>query len=181
MRSSSSSASKLDATLDSPEFDDAFDLVACRAILHHLPGREAVLHRMLRWAKPGGIVFVHEPDFTPTLAVEPDDRRRFWALFLEWAASKKIDYFVGKKIAPWLQQFGAVGISAVGESAVYPGGSEWADWWVRSIGEVAGRLCDEGGVPAGMLDHFRALYADPTYWTSTIAFTVTMAQRAPRS
>jgi hypothetical protein len=36
-------------------------------------------------------------------------------------------------------------------------------------------------VPAGMLDHFRALYADPTYWTSTIAFTVTMAQRAPRS
>jgi hypothetical protein len=41
-------------------------------------------------------------------------------------------------------------------------------------------LCDEGGVPAGMLNHFHTLYADPTYWTSTIAFTVALARRAPR-
>jgi len=87
---------------------------------------------------------------------------------------------VGRKIASWLQQFGAIGISAVGESAIYQGGSEWADGWVRSIGEVAASLCDEGGVPAGTLNHFHALYADPTYWTSTIAFTVALARRAPR-
>jgi 2-polyprenyl-3-methyl-5-hydroxy-6-metoxy-1,4-benzoquinol methylase len=51
--------------------------MAGRRILHHLPQREAVLERMLRWAKPGGVVFVHGPDFTPTLTVEPDDQRRF--------------------------------------------------------------------------------------------------------
>ena len=41
--------------------------------------------------------------------------------------------------------------------------------------EIAASLCGEGGVPAGMLNHFHTLYADPTYWTAAIAFTVTLA------
>jgi hypothetical protein len=33
----------------------------------------------------------------------------------------------GKEDRVWLQQFGEIGISAVGESAIYRGGSEWAN------------------------------------------------------
>jgi hypothetical protein len=39
-------------------------------------------------------------------------------------------------------------------------------------------LQSEGGVSRATLDEFFALYRDPTYWTTTIAFTATTAQRS---
>lgn len=168
---------QLDVTVD--HLDPAeFDLVLCRALLHHLPARRQVLERMVGWTRPGGWVFVHEPDFTPSLRVEPPDQRRFWEQFLAWADRQQIDYFVGLRVAPWLQEMGLVQLDSEGRAAVYPGGSEWAEWWVRALDEVSARLVDEGGVEPATLDHLHRLYADPTYWTSTISFTATLGRRA---
>ncbi len=168
-----------DVVRDEPA-DKPFDLIAVRALLHHLPQRRAVVTKLLRWLKPGGWLFVDEPDFYPTATVVPASQRELWEKFIGWAQVHEIDYFVGRKIPAWLQADGLRDITSEGHAIVYNGGSPFARWWVYGIGEVADRLEREGGLPAETLAEFFRLYADPSYWTTTIAFTATTA-RLPRA
>jgi hypothetical protein len=146
------------------------------ARLHHLPERRAVVSRMVRWLKPGGWLFVQEPDFYPTWTVEPPSQKQLWETFIRWAAGHQIDFYVGRKIPAWLQAEGLLKISSEGHAILYNGGSAFAQWWDDSIREVADKLQSEGGVSQATLDEFFALYRDPTYWTTTMAFTATIAQ-----
>jgi 2-polyprenyl-3-methyl-5-hydroxy-6-metoxy-1,4-benzoquinol methylase len=50
--------------------DAPYDLITIRALLHHLPERRAVVSNMARWLKPGGRLFIQEPDFYPTWTVD---------------------------------------------------------------------------------------------------------------
>jgi SAM-dependent methyltransferase len=170
---------RFDVVHDEPP-EAPYDLIAIRALLHHLPDRRAVVARMASWLKPGGWLFVQEPDFYPTWTVEPPSQEQFWDKFVQWAGSHSIDYYVGRRIPAWLQEEGLTDISSEGHAILYNGGSGFAAWWDYGIREVADKLRGEGGVPQSMLDEFFAAYRDPTYWTTTIAFTATVA-RAPAS
>jgi SAM-dependent methyltransferase len=156
-----------------------YDLIAIRALLHHLPERRTVVTRMVRWLKPGGWLFVQEPDFYPTWTVEPPSQRALWEAFLRWAESHEIDYYVGRKVPAWLQSEGLASISAEGLTILYNGGSDYAQWWDFGLREVAERLKSEGGVSSAALDEFFALARDPNYWTMTIAFTATIGRKSP--
>lgn len=169
---------RFDVVNDEPP-DAPFDLVAIRALLHHLPQRREVVSKMVRWVKPGGWIFIQEPDFYPTWTVEPASQKTFWEQFIQWAATHSIDYYVGRKIAPWLQTEGLTNINAEGHAILYNGGSEFANWWIDSIAEVADKLQSEGGVSNETLDEFFTKYRDPNYWTTTIAFTAVTARRSP--
>ena len=129
---------------------------------------------------PGGWLFVQEPDFHPTLTVEPAGQAQFWRDFLAWAASHRIDYQVGRKVAPRLQELGCERISVEGHTMQYAGGSAYAQWWRLGVAEVAQKMLDEGGADEERLSEFFTLNEDPTYWTWTICFTAVTAQR-PRS
>jgi ubiquinone/menaquinone biosynthesis C-methylase UbiE len=166
---------QFDAVHDEPP-EAPYDLVAIRALLHHLPERRAVVARMVRWLKPGGWLFVHEPDFYPTWTVEPPSQKQFWEQFIQWASSHQIDYYVGRKIPAWLQAERLLDISSEGHAILYNGGSGFAAWWDSGIREVADKLQREGGVSPATLDEFLRLYRDPSYWTTTIAFTATTAR-----
>lgn len=154
-----------------------FDIVVIRALLHHLPARREVVARMARWLKPGGWLFVQEPDFYPTWTVEPPSQNELWKAFIRWAESHQIDYYVGRKIPAWLQEEGLSDISSEGHAILYNGGSEFAQWWDYGVREVAGRLKGEGGVSDAALDEFFTLARDPAYWTTTIAFTATTGRK----
>jgi 2-polyprenyl-3-methyl-5-hydroxy-6-metoxy-1,4-benzoquinol methylase len=157
--------------------DGPFDLVLGRAVLHHLPQRREVVAKMARWVRPGGWIFLQEPDFYPTGTVEPEDQRRFWQGFLRWAEEQQIDYFVGRKIAPWLQEEGLEDVAAEGHTTLYNGGSPYARWWQLGIAEVADQLLDQEATESATLDEFFRLYDDPRYWTMTIAFTAVTGRR----
>jgi len=154
-----------------------FDLVGIRALLHHLPERRAVVSRMVRWLKPGGWLFVQEPDFYPTWTVEPQSQKELWAAFIRWAESHRIDYYVGRKVPAWLQEEGLSDINSEGHAMLYNGGSDFARWWDYGLREVAERLKSEGGVADAALDEFFTLARDPDYWTTTIAFTATTGRK----
>jgi 2-polyprenyl-3-methyl-5-hydroxy-6-metoxy-1,4-benzoquinol methylase len=154
-----------------------FDLIVIRALLHHLPERRAVVSRLVSWLKPGGWIFVHEPDFYPASTVEPPTQRAFWNSFLRWAAKQEIDYFVGRKVPAWLQELGLQDVSAEGQVALYNGGSDFARWWELGLEEIADRLKSEGGVKNETLAEFFALARDPHYWTMTLAFTACLARK----
>ena len=170
---------KFDVVHDEPR-DAPFDLVATRALLHHLPERRTVVSKMVRWLKPGGFLFVQEPDFYPTWTVEPASQKHFWEQFIQWAASHQIDYYVGRNIPAWLQQEGLLDIRSEGHAILYNGGSQFAEWWDCGIREIADKLQCEGGVSQATLDELFGCYRDPTYWTTTISFTATTAQRSIR-
>jgi 2-polyprenyl-3-methyl-5-hydroxy-6-metoxy-1,4-benzoquinol methylase len=167
---------RFDVVKDEPP-EAPYDLIVMRALLHHLPERRAVVARLATWLKPGGWVMLEEPDFYPTWTVEPATQRKFWSDFVSWAAAHGIDYYVGRKVAPWLAEEGMADISAEGHTIVHNGGAEFAQWWIAGIAEVAGALQNEAGVSAEVLDEFYALYRDPAYWTMSIAFTATAARR----
>jgi 2-polyprenyl-3-methyl-5-hydroxy-6-metoxy-1,4-benzoquinol methylase len=63
---------KFDVVHDEPS-DGPYDLIAIRALLHHLPERRAVVRKVARWLRPGGHLFIQEPDFYPTWTVEPPE------------------------------------------------------------------------------------------------------------
>jgi trans-aconitate methyltransferase len=63
------------------QFTPQLDLIVVRALLHHLPERRGVA-RMVRWLKPGGWLFVQEPDFYPTWTVEPPSQNKLWEAFI---------------------------------------------------------------------------------------------------
>jgi SAM-dependent methyltransferase len=167
---------KFDVVHDEPP-SPPFDLVLMRALLHHLPERRAVVSKTARWLKPGGRLFIQEPDFYPTWTVAPPSQERFWEQFIQWAQSHQIDYYVERKIPAWVQAEGMLNIKSEGHAILYNGRSAFAEWWDYGILEVADKLQSEGGVSRATLDEFFTLYRDPSYWTTTIAFTATTAQR----
>jgi SAM-dependent methyltransferase len=166
----------LDVVAEEPH-DGPFDLVVTRAMLHHLPQRREVVAKLTQWVRPGGWLFIQEPDFYPTSSVEPERQRRFWQDFLQWSEDHQIDYFVGRKVPSWLHDEGLVELTAEGHTTVYNGGSTFARWWQLGIAEISDRLQDEQGVEKAVLEQFFRLYEDPDYWTMTIAFTAATGRR----
>jgi hypothetical protein len=62
-------------------------------------------------------------------------------------------------------------LGATAESALYRGGSPWAEYWRQTVAELRTRLEDSGLLAARSIDGFLARCADPAWWTQTIAFT----------
>lgn len=54
---------RLDVVHD--ELGSGYDLVLARALLHHIPERNAVIARLAAAVKPGGWLVLEEPDFHP--------------------------------------------------------------------------------------------------------------------
>ncbi len=69
-------------------------------------------------------------------------------------------------------------IDATAETALYNGGSPWAEYWSQTVVELRGRLVASGDLDDRSIDAFLAHCADPAWWTQTIAFTA-VAARAP--
>ena len=156
-----------------------FDLVTARAVLHHLPDPGAAIANMLASLRPGGSILLIEPDFLPASVAEPEEVREFWHGWLAWAGARGIDYFVGRSLAPRLAALGMEEVAGSAETAIYNGGSPWADYWRRTIGELRDELVASGELDGRAIEAFLARCADPTWWTATIAFTAVRA-RAPR-
>ncbi len=64
------------------------------------------------------------------------------------------------------------------ETAIYNGGSPWADYWRRTVEELRDDLTGSGALDDRLIEAFLAHCADPGRWTQTIAFTAVRA-RAP--
>ena len=119
-----------------------------------------------------------EPDFLPVSVAEPPEVRAFWDGWLAWSRDQGIDYHIGRTLAPRLAAAGLEQVSGTAETAVFNGGSPWADYWTQTITELRDQLADSGRLDDQLIDRFIAHCADPHWWTETIAFTAVDA-RAP--
>jgi SAM-dependent methyltransferase len=149
----------------------AFDLVTARAVLHHVDNAEAAMANMVASLKPDGALLLIEPDFLPVSIAEPAEVRAFWDGWLTWSREQGINYHIGRTLAPLLASFGLTNINGTAETAIYNGGSLWAQYWIDTITELRGDLMSSVKLDAALIDKFLVYCADPDWWTQTIAFT----------
>jgi len=149
----------------------AFDLVTARAVLHHVADVEAAIANMVASLRPGGALLSIEPDFLPVSVAEPTEVRGFWDGWLAWSGERGIDYQIGRTLAPRLAALSLTNINGTAETAIYNGGSSWADYWIQTITELRGDLISSGKLDEAHIDRFLAYCANRSWWTQTIAFT----------
>jgi SAM-dependent methyltransferase len=163
--------------LAGPVDPGGFDLVTARAILHHLADPEMAIANLVASLAPGGAILLIEPDFLPVSVAGPPPIRQFWDGWLAWARDQGIDYHVGRGLAPRLAALGLEQIEGTAETAVYNGGSPWAEYWTETVAELRGPLVGSGHLDDGLIDAFLAHCADPAWWTETISFTAVRARK----
>jgi hypothetical protein len=112
-----------------------------------------------------------EPDFLPVSIAEPLEVRTFWDGWLRWSRNRGIDYHIGRTLAPRLAALGLTQISGSAETAIYNGGSPWADYWTQTIIELRDDLINSGKLSDSLVDTFLRYCGDSNWWTQTIAFT----------
>jgi SAM-dependent methyltransferase len=157
---------------------EAFDLVTARAVLHHVAEPETAIANMIASLRDGGALLLIEPDFLPVSIAEPPEVRAFWDGWLAWSRERGIDYHIGRTLAPRLASLGLTKISGTAETAIYDGGSLWADYWIETITELRGDLISSGKLDEVLVDRFLACCSDSNWWTQTIAFTAVHAVRS---
>ncbi len=157
--------------------EGAYDLVTCRAMLHHIQSPEKAVERMLAAIKPGGVFLSIEPDMLPATAAEPQPLRSFWQGWLQWSASVGVDYFLGRKMPSLLAGFALDAVAGEGYTALYNGGSPWAVYWLKTLQELRPRLVECGYVTERLMSEFDHLYSDPHLWTSAMTFTASWGHK----
>ena len=148
----------------------AFDLVTARAVLHHIADAEAAMANMVASLRPGGAILLIEPDFLPVSIAKPPEVRAFWNGWLAWAGERGIDYTIGRTLAPRLASLGLEQTGGTAETAVYNGGSAWANYWIEAITQLRIEFIESGKLDDTLVDTFLAYCADSNWWTQTIAF-----------
>jgi SAM-dependent methyltransferase len=156
----------------------SFDLVTARAVLHHLADPEVAIKNLVASLRPGGALLLIEPDFLPVSVAEPREVRAFWDGWLGWARECGIDYQIGRTLGRRFTALGLIRISGSAETAIYNGGSRWADYWTQTITELRDDLISSGKLNEALVDTFLHYCADSNWWTQTIAFTAVHG-RAP--
>jgi SAM-dependent methyltransferase len=148
-----------------------FDLVTARAVLHHVADPDAAIANMIASLRAGGALLLIEPDFLPVSVAEPQAVRAFWDGWTAWSHERGIDYYMGRTLAPRVASLGLTKISGTAETAIYNGGSLWAEYWIETVTELRGDLISSGKLDEALIDHFLACCSDSNWWTQTIAFT----------
>jgi SAM-dependent methyltransferase len=163
--------------LAGPVGPGGFDLVTARAILHHVGDSELAIANLVTSLAPGGAILLIEPDFLPVSVAEPPSVREFWDGWLAWSREQGIDYHVGRALAPRLAAHGLEQIEGTAETAVYSGGSPWAEYWTDTVSELRTPLIGSGHLDDKLIDTFLTHCADPDWWTETISFTAVRARK----
>ena len=154
-----------------------FALVTARAVLHHVADPGLAIANLVAGLAPGGAILLIEPDFLPVSVAEPPAIKEFWDGWLAWSREQGIDYHVGRSLAPRLAAFGLAQIEGTAETAVYNGGSPWADYWKDTVTELRGPLIASAHLDESLIDTFLSHCADPAWWTETISFTAVRARK----
>ncbi len=164
-----------DIVLDPPPAGP-FELVHTRALLVHLPAREAVLDRMMAALRPGGWLLVEEPDYVTKVADPGNDPganevfARVRAAEARWMAGAGIDQYYGRHLYAALLRRGLEEISAEGRVPVARGGTPLARFYRLTAEQSRARYLG-AGVSAEDFDAFLALHDDPNFvWTQGTMF-----------
>ncbi|MFE5854249.1 class I SAM-dependent methyltransferase [Streptomyces sp. NPDC056500] len=117
----------------------AFDVITCRALLHHLPQWESVVHRLAGALAPNGVLVLIEPDAGAALFGEAK-HQRFWSAWCRWGQSEGIDFRLGHKLPRAVRLAGLDLRETSIEVPFYCEGSPWSDLYRSTVEAAQPRL-----------------------------------------
>ena len=165
--------------LAGPVDPGGFDLVTARAVLHHLVDPELAIANLVAEPRP------RRGDPADRARLPPGQRRRAAAdqgiLGRMARLGSATRGSITTSAAAWLRDSRRSGSSrsrARAETAVYNGGSPWAEYWTETVTELRGPLVGSGHLDDGLIDTFLAHCADPGWWTETISFTAVRGRKS---
>jgi ubiquinone/menaquinone biosynthesis C-methylase UbiE len=159
---------------------DTFDLVMCRALLHQIAeDAAAVLAKMAAALKPGGWLFVCEPDFNLVRTCESEPWVKAWDGILKWGCTQGVDWFIGRKLPTMVKALGLGCPEAATEARNIRGTSRDAVYFQMFFEMVRDRVVDSGLVDAETLDAASAELADPDCWTQCWMLTSVWVRKPP--
>jgi SAM-dependent methyltransferase len=140
--------------------DASFDLVHCRLVLAHLPGRQAVLRKLATALRPRGHLVAEEMDF---VSVSADERQPGGRAFNESVAGSNdvlrgrgFDPEYGRRLLADLRAAGLADIGTEGRVRLWPGGSAGASAWQLTFEQLQPDMVARGVGPATIAAAIRA-------------------------
>ncbi|CAM02448.1 methyltransferase family protein [Saccharopolyspora erythraea NRRL 2338] len=153
-----------------------FDLVHARFLFCHLPERDELLARAVRWLRPGGWLVITDPyqlpaDTSPFPVVE-----RIMAAYKRNFERHGADLTWARGLPALLGSNGLGSIGFTGKPACM--GNLEQDRWRPLIAKVASALVADGGIDRSDLEEFERLLAEPGF-VDIPQFTLAAWGRAP--
>ena len=153
-----------------------FDLAHTRLVLHHLPGREFALERILAALKPGGWVVVEEFDtlsVLPDSAVNPKEEVPILRACCQALNARGVDLHYGRCLPQRLVANGLVNVGAEASVSLWKGQSPGTSLFKISLEELSDPiircgLMSQDEFEAGLrrFDEQDFQMLSPTMWTA---------------
>jgi hypothetical protein len=115
--------------------------------------------------KPGGWLFVQEPDFHIAPTTEPDDWAETWRELIAWGHENGVDWLIGRSLPGMVSRLGLGRPEAKTDVAEHPRPGSGAHYFQLFFAEVRDRVLEGGRLDAATFDRASALLDDPGYWT----------------
>ncbi len=159
----------------------SYDLVLCRAWLHQIAEyAPLVLANMAAAVRPGGWLFVQEPDFHLATTTEPEVWARTWRGLIEWGQANGVDWFIGRRLPGLVADLGLGHPQAKTDVQNFHGRDRGARYFQLFFAEVRDRVVAGGQLDAETIDAANALLDDPVYWTQCWMMTAVWVRKQLR-
>ena len=149
--------------------ESEYDLVHERSVLAHLPEREDILQKLANAVKPGGWLFVEEPDciiFGVDPSVPPpmrDVAKKVDDAIVQVLENVGADAYFGGRIFGLLRSTGFESVQGRGEVAVCQGGTNSIEFFKLTAHRLRPAILASGHVTEMELEETLTLYDDAKY------------------
>jgi SAM-dependent methyltransferase len=124
--------------------EGAFDLVHTRWTLLHIPQREQVLEKLVAALKPGGTLFLEEPDGHNVHTLDRTGWHDVTERIFPIVMARGSDPYWARDLPYKMSALGLVDVRAEAEFPYFHGGSELAEFWRISWGLVRDAVAATG-------------------------------------
>jgi SAM-dependent methyltransferase len=171
--------------------EQQFDLIHSRLVLEHLPGRDAVLKRIVSALKPGGWVVIEDLDWHAVLARPPRlffypstglrQSVRVWRAAVEVLRKAGYDPEYGFRLPGELQTLGLEDVGGDLRARIFPGGSPPTAAFRLTLEHLRGALVSSGALTEREIDREIARLEDPEMLISRPSVMVAAWGRRPEA
>jgi len=154
----------------------AYDLVHARAVLAHVPQREAVLDALVASLAPGGRLLLEEPADDGHGPLGTGLHREMLAKVIAGTAQAGCDATWALDLPARLHQRGLADIGAESETALIQGGSSTTEFFKLTAVQLR-EMAIAAGATSEQLDEWSALLDTPGQWFPSIAMVAAWGRR----
>ena len=142
---------------------EGWDLIHTRALIMHLPNREALITDLVRRLRPGGLLFIEEGDFYVFSASESPLYSEVWHQSALVAAKTGGDFYWARHLPSCMTAAGLLDVTASTEGHFFRGGAPWAELTAMTWEQLTPMMVAEG-YPAELITAAIAELTDPDRW-----------------